>query len=216
MARISRQMQALVRARLIETAARHFARAGLEGARIDDISRDAGLAKGTVYNYFRSKAELFGAVIEEGARRAAERFGGADPGGPVRRRLWAVARADVSVLRDDEAFTRVIVREAMSFRPHTYPLVVEHLGAYIRAVAGVVADGVRAGEIRDDIPVERLAMLFVGTLALLYVQHWGSGGEWPTLDEIPDLAVTAFLDGAGRRRDVVAGGAIVREDEDVE
>ncbi len=42
--------------------------------------------------------------------------------------------------------------------------------------------------------------MFVGTLTLLYVQHWGSGGAWPSLDDVPDLAVGAFLDGAAVRK----------------
>jgi hypothetical protein len=47
--------------------------------------------------------------------------------------------------------------------------------------------------------VEQLALLFVGSLSLLYVQHWGSNGTWPSLDEIPELAVTMFFDGAAMR-----------------
>ena len=38
--------------------------------------------------------------------------------------------------------------------------------------------------------------MFVGTLALLYVQHWGIGGAWPALEDVPELVVSAFLDGA--------------------
>lgn len=199
MARISKEMQELVRQRLVDTAARQFGESGFDVARIDAISRDAGLGKGTVYNYFASKQELFGAVIQEGARRAVERFRAADPGGSVRDRLLAVAEADVSLVREDEAFIKVLVREAMSFRPETYPIVTRHLLPYISAVAEILRDGVDRGLVRSDKPVDQLALMFVGTLSMLYVQHWGSNGAWPTLEEIPDLAVTAYLDGAGAR-----------------
>ncbi|MGD8413571.1 MAG: TetR/AcrR family transcriptional regulator [Candidatus Latescibacterota bacterium] len=199
MARLSKKMQQIVRERLVETAARHFGEYGLEGARIDAISQDAGFAKGTVYNYFESKQDLFGAVVEEGARRAAERFRHADPGGEVRVRLLAVAEADVSVVREEEAFIKVLVREAMSFRPETYPIIEAHLAPYVTAVAGVLRDGVDKSTVRNDTPVEQLALLFVGTLSMLYVQHWGSNGAWPTLEAIPALAVTSFLDGAAPR-----------------
>ncbi len=199
MARVSKELQHIVRERLVETAAQHFGKAGFEGARIDAISQDAGFAKGTIYNYFESKQELFGVVVEEGARRAADRFRDADPGGAVRARLLAVAEADVSVLREEEAFIKVLVREAMSFRPETFPIISAHLAPYVLAVAGVLRDGVDNHTIRSDMPVEQLAMLFVGTLSMLYVQHWGSNGAWPTLDHIPKLAVTAFLDGAATR-----------------
>lgn len=199
MARLSKKMREFVRRRLLDTAARQFGESGFDAARIDDISRGAGFAKGTVYNYFPSKQDLFGAVIEEGAQRAVERFRDADPGGSVRARLLAVAEADVSVTREDEAFIKVLVREAMSFRPETYPIIAAHLLPYISAVAGVLRDGIDSGAVRSDAPVERLALMFVGILSMLYVQHWGSNGEWPTLKELPALAVTSFLDGAGAR-----------------
>jgi TetR/AcrR family transcriptional regulator, fatty acid metabolism regulator protein len=193
-------MQQIVRERLIRTAALHFADAGFDAARIDAISQDAGLAKGTVYNYFASKQELFGVVVEEAARRAAGLFRLSDQGGSVRSRLVAVAEADVAVLREGEAFVKVLVREAMSFRAETYQLIQEHLAPYVNAVAGLLEEGVNQGEIRDDTPVEQLALLFVGTLSMLYVQHWGSNGAWPSLEEIPALTVTTFLDGAARKR----------------
>jgi AcrR family transcriptional regulator len=147
-----------VRGRLLEAAALHFAERGLQGASVDRISLAAGLAKGTVYNYFESKEQLFAAVLAEGCRRAVARYASVPHRGPVRDCLLALAEADVAVLREDEGFM-----------------------------------------IRDDRPTPQLAMLFVGLLVLLYVQHWGSSGAWPSLDEIPELAVSSFLDGARRR-----------------
>ena len=46
---------------------------------------------------------------------------------------------------------------------------------------------------------EELALLFVGLGDLALIQHWGSGGAWPTLDELPELIVDVFLDGAAPR-----------------
>ncbi|MEZ4220336.1 MAG: TetR/AcrR family transcriptional regulator [Polyangiaceae bacterium] len=185
--------------RLLEAAASHFARRGLERANLDEVVRAAGVAKGTLYNYFSSKEELFFAVIEEGARRAAERYAQVQDQGTTRDRLLALAEADVSVLREEEQFMRVVVREAMSFQPATYPRIVEHLSPYLTRVERVIADGVENEELRSDVPTVQLALLFVGTLTMLYVQHWGSDGAWPSLDEVPALAVTTFVDGARRR-----------------
>ena len=91
---------------------------------------------------------------------------------------------------------KVVIREAMSFRPQTYPLIVGHLAPYVQEVEKVLARGRALREIRSDLPAPQLALVFVGILVLLFVQHWGSGGAWPTLDEIPRLVVTLFLDGA--------------------
>ena len=201
MARISPEAREKVRRRLLETAAEHFAERGLEGANVDAIALAAGVAKGTLYNYFASKEELFARVLEEGCRLAAQRYRGGRRSGSLRAHLLALAEADVAVLREEERFMRVVVREAMSFRPDTYPLLIEHMAPYLMQVKAVLERGIDAGEIRSDRPVEQLALLFVGTLVLLFVQHWGSGGTWPSLEELPELAVSVFLDGAGPPRE---------------
>ena len=199
MARITADRKTEARRKLLEAAARHFSEAGLERASVDAISMAAGYAKGTVYNYFESKQALFGAVIEEAARRAAERYRSVTPGESTRAHLLALARADLSVLREQESFMKVLIREALSFRPESYATVTEHLGPYAAEVEAVLRRGVERGEVRSDRPTAELALLFVGLLGLLYGQHWGSGGVWPDLDDVPELAVTSFLDGAAPR-----------------
>ena len=66
MGRISAEEKARVRVSLIRTAAEHFALEGYEGASINRISLGAGFAKGTVYNYFPSKAALLAEVLRAG------------------------------------------------------------------------------------------------------------------------------------------------------
>ncbi len=197
MSRTTATAKESARAKLLEAAARHFARQGLDAANVDAISMDAGFAKGTLYNYFRSKEHLFAEVITEACRRAVDRYTVARTIGSARERLAALAAADVAILREDEGFTRVLVREAMSFRHQTYPLIVEHLQPLLDKVEEILREGVATKEMRSDRPVRELALFFVGTLTLLYVQHWGSSGNWPRLEEIPELAVTMFVEGAG-------------------
>lgn len=48
----------LRRATLVETAGRLFVEKGFDATTMDDIAAGAGVAKGTLYHYFASKAEL--------------------------------------------------------------------------------------------------------------------------------------------------------------
>ena len=48
---------------IIEAACEEFGEHGLAGARLDDIARRAGVAKGTIYLYFPNKEELFREMI---------------------------------------------------------------------------------------------------------------------------------------------------------
>jgi TetR/AcrR family transcriptional regulator, mexJK operon transcriptional repressor len=50
---------------IIRGAKKVFLRHGFEGANMDEVAAAAGVAKMTVYRYFRSKEELFAGVITE-------------------------------------------------------------------------------------------------------------------------------------------------------
>ena len=60
--------------RLLEVAKREFTEKGLEGARIDEIARRAGITKQLIYHYYGTKEELFTAIIEETAASAMAEF----------------------------------------------------------------------------------------------------------------------------------------------
>jgi AcrR family transcriptional regulator len=84
------EVMAGTRRLLLEAATAEFAREGYNGANINRISRDAGFAKGTIYNYFPSKRALMLALIDEIAashhRFVAEQvWHDEDPAGRLRR-----------------------------------------------------------------------------------------------------------------------------------
>jgi AcrR family transcriptional regulator len=68
--RVTRHAAASAReARLLDAAARRFARFGVDKTSVDEIARDAGVSKGAVYLHWPSKDVLFEAtLIREGLR----------------------------------------------------------------------------------------------------------------------------------------------------
>ena len=67
---------------ILAAAQRTFLASGFGAASMDAIAREAGASKATVYAYFASKEELFGAVVARESERYAEGFtaGELDPG----------------------------------------------------------------------------------------------------------------------------------------
>jgi TetR/AcrR family transcriptional repressor of nem operon len=61
--RYTREHKARTRERILEHAARLFRRHGYDGVGIDEIMAAADLTRGGFYAHFRSKAELFAAVM---------------------------------------------------------------------------------------------------------------------------------------------------------
>ncbi len=84
------------RRRLIEAAAKQFARSGFDAASMDDIAREAGVAKGTTYLYFRGKRDLFLAVLDE-LRRRLDAAPAPDRTQPPRETLRAYIRLHLAV-----------------------------------------------------------------------------------------------------------------------
>jgi AcrR family transcriptional regulator len=68
----SRCFDADTRRAAILAAARHvFAARGFRDTTVDEIAGTVGIAKGTVYLYYRSKRELYGAALTSGVRELA-------------------------------------------------------------------------------------------------------------------------------------------------
>src|SRR5919109_3029644 len=66
MVRLTRkEKQAHTRQCLMKSAGKVFARRGLQQASIDEVAEDAGFTKGAFYANFKSKEELFLAMLDE-------------------------------------------------------------------------------------------------------------------------------------------------------
>ena len=64
MPKVSQQYEAAQRERIVAGATRAFARDGYAATTIDQIGRELGLSKGSIYTYFGSKEDLFVASLQ--------------------------------------------------------------------------------------------------------------------------------------------------------
>ena len=62
---IATKLETLRREQILEAATKVFAEKGFRAARMQEVAATAGVANGTVYNYFASKDELLLALLEE-------------------------------------------------------------------------------------------------------------------------------------------------------
>jgi AcrR family transcriptional regulator len=204
MVRVTADTKEATRAKLLEAAACEFGRVGLERASIDTISLAAGYAKGTIYNYFASKEELFLAVVEEASAQAA--VAAAVPGAaPARQRLQAVLAAFCDWAGAHEAFARVLVRECLMGTPALHARVIDAEAPFTGELTAILDEGARRRQLRTDLPSEQLALAIAGLTDLALAQHWASGGTNPMREEIPELVLRVVLDGRPHRTSPSAG-----------
>lgn len=75
------------RRQIIDGACRVFLAQGFDASSMGAIARESGVSKGTLYVYFRSKEELFEAIVEEQCRQQAEQIFAVDNTAPLESEL---------------------------------------------------------------------------------------------------------------------------------
>ena len=78
------------RRQIIDGAGRVFLAQGFDAASMGAIAREAGVSKGTLYVYFKSKEELFEAIVEDQCRPQAEQIFTFDREAPIASELHRV------------------------------------------------------------------------------------------------------------------------------
>lgn len=195
MPRVSEATKAEHRKRLLASAATEFASLGLQGARVDNISLSAGLAKGTIYNYFDSKEHVFRAVIAAWWDRAAEGRSAIPDDASTVERLRVVLEADMAVVEEQEDFARTAFREVLLAGVEGARQLLPASDPLDDALVQIMADGQQRGELRADLTVAGLVRLFAAMVNGLLFERWLPDSDVRIAD-IPDLAIDHFMTGA--------------------
>ena len=194
MPRVTEATRAEHRRRLLEAAAAEFAAKGLDGARVDDISLAAGLGKGTIYNYFESKHEVFREVVLAWFTRITETLEPVPEDAPIRDQLLSILRADMQVSSEIEDFARVMYREALRPDRDEAAALLPAIDPSDEAIEAVIRRGQEAGEIRTDRSAAELTRVIRSLVSGLIFEYWLPGSKL-ALDDIPELVVDLYLNG---------------------
>jgi AcrR family transcriptional regulator len=192
---------------IIQAAARVFGRKGYARTLIAEVAALAGVGKGTVYEYFDSKADLFLAVFDwlnqrvaETAVVAANKLGGS-AADRMRARVEAVVKGALQIWDFYGLFMEFWSASAdEEFRSRLGAWFKASYAGYRRLVGELIREGIDQGEFRANADVESMAALAVGTLEGIFLQAWFDDGLDPA-----DLArqyVEFFLHGLS----IPAGG----------
>jgi TetR/AcrR family transcriptional repressor of nem operon len=155
------------RSRIVEEAAAVFNQRGYEGASLQDIMEATGLEKGGLYRHFSSKQELAAECFRYAWGLAMERRGNdlKDVEGAIAKLKRVVERFATrpSVVPGGCALMNTAV-EADDGNPTLRRLALGALREWRGQLAGIVQEGISAGEIREDVDPCRLANRMIATL----------------------------------------------------
>ena len=86
---------------VLDASERVFVRDGYERAQIETIAAEAGRTKGAIYAHFRSKEDIFFALLERKAQSRREEFLRSAEGQDIEARLTIVKNLFLGALRDE-------------------------------------------------------------------------------------------------------------------
>ncbi len=191
----------LKRGQRLDGAARVFAQDGYEGASMSRIAAEAGVSKGTLYNYFTCKAELFADYVQrECTKRLAQVFDDLDYARSPEDTLGRIGRRMIAMLVSESAMVihRMVVAEAEKFPELACSFyqagpapAVAHLAAYLRHLGA---------ERRLDMPdpVFGAEQFFALIQTRLYLKRQLRLTDVPSaaqMDHVVESAVRLFLRG---------------------
>ena len=167
------------RALIIKAAAKVFARRGFASTLIAEIAIKAGIGKGTLYEYFDSKEDLFFSLFDWffKATEAKAQVSIAALGGSASDRLkalsdslmnsWVEMRDLFSLVMEfwsASASSQMRQRFKRAFR--------QGYSDFRQIVSILIRDGIEGGEFQPHVDIESVAAALVGTWDALLLQAW--------------------------------------------
>jgi len=183
---------------IIDAAVRVFARNGFYNSRVSDIAREAGIASGTIYLYFKTKDEILVTLFRE-------KMAG----------FVSALRKEISGERDAPAKLRRLVRlhfETLEARPDLAEVVqlelrqgqkffrgasAHEISAYFGLIGSVLEEGVAAGVFRPELPVKVATKMLFGAMDQL-TTSWVLGKRGYRLADAAEPVANIFLRGVTR------------------
>ncbi|MGH7390277.1 MAG: TetR/AcrR family transcriptional regulator [Candidatus Rokuibacteriota bacterium] len=191
---------------IVDAAIRVFARTGYYNSRVSDIAREAGIASGTIYLYFKTKDEILVTLFRE---KMAEwvafvrREIATEPDAVAKiRRLVALHFA---VLERDPDLAEVVQVELRQGHKFFRGASAHEVSAYFDLIAAVLQEGVAAGRFQADLPVKVATKVLFGAMDQV-ATSWVLGKRGYRLSDAADAVAAIFLKGVSTGEGVAKDG----------
>ncbi|MCG8347745.1 MAG: TetR/AcrR family transcriptional regulator [Chloroflexales bacterium] len=191
------QVAALRRSHILDAATMVFAEQGFHRTKIRDVAQAAGVADGTIYNYFENKTALLLGILDrinESDRRDRDfaQLGDVD----IRQFFRAYFRHRLDTIGENGLKVLRIVLSEMLVNPELRQIYAERIVAPSFALVETHFQRiVDAGRLQtDDVPmmIRATAGMFLGLIVLRLMGDPQLEAKW---DTIPDVLTTLLLDG---------------------
>lgn len=205
--KLSRSIQELnremCRELILDGAERVFRCRGFRLARMAEIAHEAGVAVGTVYNYFGGKDAIYSALVFRQHAEFAKTVRANLVTGSPTDDLQTFVSATFALVERNRAFGNVLVdsgdpKDTFEASHAADPSLSEVRASYKALLVELVISAVDRRTVRGDVTVGELVW-FLQSLMDVAIRQWHRGSKNECLVERSPLVVRLFLDGAKPR-----------------
>ncbi len=144
-----------------------FARKGYHGCRIADVAREAGVAYGLVYHYFKNKDELLETVFDAGWSGFVTRLRAVAEGeGSLTQKVHGISAVAFEAYRVDPRAVRVLILEIARSPAGARVNRETAFAEVIKMSAHMLAKAQADGELREDVDPLLAATLLFGAIEM--------------------------------------------------
>ncbi len=145
------QKKRSTRQAILAAAISLFSSKGFEQTSIEELAREAGVGKGTIYGYFATKQEIFLAFCEEEIDYVFDRLDQeVDPEAPLLEQIVALSMIQFDFISANREFGRIFCQE-MAFPREQTAEKSRHIDArYLGRVLDIIHRAQQRGELKAD------------------------------------------------------------------
>ena len=153
------------RERILAAAERIFARHGFFAAKVSDVAKEAGVADGTIYLYFKNKDDLLISLFERRMQQVNETLKAATAKvKSPREQLRAFVKAYLQLVHDEPTAAEVLTIELRQSSKFMKEYENPEFADFLRLLGGIIAAAQDKGEIDSSIPAHVAARMIFGML----------------------------------------------------
>ena len=183
------------RAAILRAAIRVFAHNGYFNSKVADIAREAGVADGTVYLYFKSKEEILHSIFNRGMEEAIadgrKQLKGISDAREKLRRIALLHLERLGADRDLAVVFQVELRGSTKFMEE---FSAAGFAEYLSLIRSTIEEGQRAGVFRPQLNAKLLAKILFGALDEM-ATNWILSKRRYKLAPMADQVLDIFLNG---------------------
>lgn len=182
-----------------EAAEKLFAEKGFYLTTVEEIAREANLAKGTIYLHFANKKDLFLSVIEKKLHVLLKKIkAGVTQGKLFSEKIKLAIGVHLKFLENNANFFKIMQTFPEQFKKELEEELLQRVikinSQYLALVDSLIKQGIEEGEIKNLNP-RKLAVILIGIVHSLTI-YWVYGGERDSLSADRSLAWEIFWKGA--------------------